>query len=148
LLESVAVTVNDGLPAAVGVPEIVPAVLKERPAGSDPEVRAQVIVPAPPVDCNVVEYAVPTTPLGTVVVVMVRVAAALTAMLSCCVTEEGPPAAGEESVAFTVRVDVATVVGVPAIVPEVLKESPAGSDPEARAHVIVPTPPVACKVDV
>jgi hypothetical protein len=55
MLESVAVTVNDGLPAAVGVPEIVPEVLKESPVGSDPDVSVQVISPAPPVDCSVVE---------------------------------------------------------------------------------------------
>jgi hypothetical protein len=38
------------VPAAVGVPEIAPALLRERPAGSDePDTRVQVRVLAPPV---------------------------------------------------------------------------------------------------
>lgn len=41
-------------PAAVGVPEIAPALLKERPAGSEePLARAHVTVPAPPLACKV-----------------------------------------------------------------------------------------------
>jgi hypothetical protein len=41
-------------PAAVGVPEIVPALLNESPAGSDePLASAQVNVPAPPLACKV-----------------------------------------------------------------------------------------------
>ena len=48
---------------------------------------------------------------------------------------------------FTVKVVVAAAVGVPEIVPELLKERPAGSDePDARLQVSVPAPPLACKV--
>jgi hypothetical protein len=42
------------MPAVLGVPEITPALLKERPAGSDePDVRLHVSVPAPPLAFNV-----------------------------------------------------------------------------------------------
>jgi hypothetical protein len=41
-------------PGVVGVPEIAPALLKERPAGSvEPEAKLQVSVPAPPLACKV-----------------------------------------------------------------------------------------------
>jgi len=64
-------TVKSVVPAALGVPEIVPALLNDRPAGNaEPEARAQVIVPAPPLACNVALYAVPTVPLAREVVVM------------------------------------------------------------------------------
>jgi hypothetical protein len=47
-----AVKVED--PGAVGMPEIAPAALKERPAGNDePDARLQVNVPAPPLACSV-----------------------------------------------------------------------------------------------
>ena len=52
--ESATFTVKVVLAAAVGVPEIVPVPLNERPAGNDePEARLQVSVPAPPLACNV-----------------------------------------------------------------------------------------------
>lgn len=63
--ESVAVTVKFVVAAVVGVPEIVPEVLSFRPPGKLPVVTLQVIVPAPPVDCRVAEYALLTRPLGT-----------------------------------------------------------------------------------
>lgn len=51
--ESVTLTVKVAVAAAVGVPEIVPVPLKERPAGNDePEARLQVSVPAPPLACK------------------------------------------------------------------------------------------------
>ena len=73
--------------------------------------------------------------------------AALIVRLSCCVPRARPPWAPEESVTFTVKVEVPGVVGVPEIAPELLKERPAGSDePDARLQVSVPAPPLACKV--
>jgi hypothetical protein len=67
--------------------------------------------------------------------------------LSFCVAEAAPPWAPEESVTFTVKVVVAAAVGVPEIVPEPLKERPAGNDePEAKLQASVPAPPLACKV--
>ena len=40
-----------------------------------------------------------------------------------------------ESVAFTVKFDVPAVVGVPERTPAVLRERPAGSEPEITVHV-------------
>ena len=69
--ESVTFTVKVVVAAAVGVPEMVPVPLKERPAGNEePEARLQVSVPAPPLACNVALYAVPTVPAASAVVVM------------------------------------------------------------------------------
>jgi hypothetical protein len=52
--ESVTFTLKVAVPGVVGVPEIAPEPLKERPAGSDePDTRLQVSVPAPPLACNV-----------------------------------------------------------------------------------------------
>jgi hypothetical protein len=52
--ESVTFTVKVLVPAAVGVPEIAPAALKESPAGSEePLARFQMSEPAPPLACNV-----------------------------------------------------------------------------------------------
>jgi hypothetical protein len=64
-------TVSVVVPAAVGVPEIAPPLLKDRPAGSDePDARLQLSVPTPPVPCKVALYAVPTVPPESEVVVM------------------------------------------------------------------------------
>ena len=53
LAESVAVIVMAEVPAAVGVPVMVPvAGFIARPAGSVPVVRLQVIAPVPPIDCK------------------------------------------------------------------------------------------------
>ena len=49
LFASVTVTVNAKFPAAEGVPEITPAELSDKPAGSDP-VAVKELVPAPPLE--------------------------------------------------------------------------------------------------
>jgi hypothetical protein len=54
------------VPAAVGVPDRTPALLKVNPVGSVPEVTLKVYGTTPPVALIVAEYAVPTTPLGSV----------------------------------------------------------------------------------
>jgi hypothetical protein len=52
--ESVNFTVKEVVAGVVGVPEIAPELLKERPAGSDePDAKLQVSVPAPPLACKV-----------------------------------------------------------------------------------------------
>lgn len=67
--------------------------------------------------------------------------------LSCWVAETGPGCPCEASVAFTVKLPVPAVMGVPEITPALLNRRPAGSDePLARLHVSEPAPPVACKV--
>ena len=51
---SVSLNVTLVVPAAVGVPEITPALLKVKPAGSvEPLARLQVRAPAPPLACKV-----------------------------------------------------------------------------------------------
>ncbi len=51
--ESVTFTVKVAVAAAVGVPEIVPVPLSERPVGNaEPEANAQLSVPAPPLACK------------------------------------------------------------------------------------------------
>jgi hypothetical protein len=49
VLESVTVTVKAAVPAAVGVPEIVPELLGVSPAGSAPAVSVQVKGVTPPI---------------------------------------------------------------------------------------------------
>lgn len=72
---------------------------------------------------------------------------ALMVRLSCWVADIAPPCAPEESVTFTVKLEVPALVGVPEIAPAVLKERPVGSDETvARLQVRVPAPPLACKV--
>ena len=82
----------------------------------------------PPVAASVVLYAVPTCPLGSVVVVIVSVATAGAtvsvrfAVLVCT----GVP----ESVTVKAIGELAVAVGVPVIAPvEVFKDSPAGTVP-------------------
>jgi hypothetical protein len=121
----------------------------DNPAGNDPEASVQEIVPTPPVACTVAVYAVPTTPPGRELVVIVSGGGAEMAIVSCCVAEAGPPCAPEESVTLTVNVELAAVVGVPEIAPEVLKDNPAGNDdPDAKVQLSVPAPPVAASVAV
>jgi hypothetical protein len=64
-------------------------------------------------------------------------------MLSCF----GAVSAGlPESATWTVKVDVPVAVGVPEITPPPLRLTPLGSVPEAKLHVRVPAPPLACRV--
>jgi hypothetical protein len=71
VLESVTLTVKFTVPLGpVGVPEIVPAPLRAKPVGNAPALMENVTVPAPPVFWITWLYAVPSTPAGSVVVVM------------------------------------------------------------------------------
>jgi hypothetical protein len=54
VVESVAITTKPEVPSAVGVPEIVPLLLSERPAGRVPP-RLHVTGGVPPLDCRVWE---------------------------------------------------------------------------------------------
>src|SRR4029077_703859 len=84
---SVTCTVNDTVPAAVGVPEITPVdATRLNPAGSVPALTLQVYGVVPPLACSVVEYAVPAAPPGNDVVVTVGgCTAAATAILKAFV---------------------------------------------------------------
>jgi hypothetical protein len=77
--ESVTFTVKSVVAAAVGVPEIVPVPLNERPVGNEePKAKLQVSVPAPPPACSAALYAVPTVPVASEVVVMLGAGATVT----------------------------------------------------------------------
>ena len=54
-LESVTFTVNEAVPAVVGVPLICPELLKVRPAGREPELSDQLYGVVPPLAANAAE---------------------------------------------------------------------------------------------
>src|SRR5882762_10874642 len=71
VLESVTLTVKFTVPLGpAGVPEIVPVPLMVKPVGNAPALMENVTVPAPPVFAITWLYTVPSTPAGSVVVVM------------------------------------------------------------------------------
>jgi hypothetical protein len=70
VVESVTFAVNENEPDAVGVPEMVPAEESVRPAGKAPALTLQAYGVVPPLADKAVEYAVPTSPEGTDVVVI------------------------------------------------------------------------------
>jgi len=141
--ESVTVTVNEVVPAAVGVPESTPAVLSVRPAGSVPVVTAQVSAPVPPVATSVKLYAVPTVPGGRgEVVVIFNIGGAITNVAAKVAVCAGEP----ESVTDTVNELLPAVVGVPYKTPPLLSVSPAGRVPEVVLQVSAPVPPVAASL--
>ena len=53
-----------------------------------------------------------------------------------------------ESLAWTVKLEVPAVVGVPEIAPAPLMANPAGKLPEETLQVMVPTPPLDWRVAV
>jgi hypothetical protein len=75
--ESLTRTVTLFDPAAVGVPDTTPVLAPiDNPAGSTPAEIDHVLGANPPLTANSVEYATPTTGLGTVFVVIVGFVAA------------------------------------------------------------------------
>jgi hypothetical protein len=141
---SVTCTVNDTVPAVVGVPEIAPVdATRLSPVGNIPAVTLHLYGVVPPLACSVVEYAVPTAPPGSDVVVTVGdCAAAPTVMLNTFV-----PELFAASVTCTVNDTVPAVVGVPEIAPvDATKLNPAGSVPAITLHLYGVVPPLACNV--
>jgi hypothetical protein len=69
VVESVSSTVKSGMPAVVGVPEIVPSGLSDSPSGSDPLSSDHAYGAVPPDPASVAEYGVPATADGKLVVV-------------------------------------------------------------------------------
>ena len=132
-VESVTFAVKLNVPAAVGVPEIVPlAAASVRPAGNAPELMLQLYGVVPPLAAKVVVYAVPTCAEGTeLVVICTGVTAAATVMLNACVAVCAVGAV--ESVTLAVKLNVPAVVGVPEIVPVV----PFNVNPAGRVPVVV-----------
>jgi len=68
-------TVKLEVPAAVGVPLIVPLVASDRPAGSEPPAVDQVLPPVPPLAESGRLYALPTVPAGSDKVLILSCAA-------------------------------------------------------------------------
>ena len=64
-LESVTFTVNEEVPAVVGVPLICPVALSANPAGKAPALIDQLYGVVPPLACSVVEYPLPTAAPGS-----------------------------------------------------------------------------------
>jgi hypothetical protein len=128
VLLSVALTVKLKLPAAVGVPESAPLLLKVTPAGSAPLVMANVYGDVPPLAVIVCAYAAATVPPATLVCVMATVGAA-SVKLYAWLPLYGPVPV-EESVALMVKLSAPPTVGVPVIAPVLLFSArPAGSAP-------------------
>src|SRR5205085_262509 len=130
-------TVNVAVPAAVGVPEMVPSAASVSPAGSAPTVTVHALPPAPPVAARICWYAVPTVPPGRLAVETVSAAGAI-AMLRDFVA-----VAFAASFTCTVNVAVPDAVGLPEMVPSVARESPAGNAPVVIVQTLLPLPPLA-----
>jgi hypothetical protein len=146
--ESVTFTVNDpAVSTAFGVPLITPALDRLNPTADSPVplVTLHVYPEAlPPAAVSVVEYAVPSTPLGTLLVVTERVGYP---MVRLNVIDAVSLA---ESVTFTVNDPaVSTAFGVPLITPPLDKLNPTADSPVplVTLHVYPALlPPVAVSV--
>jgi hypothetical protein len=141
---SVTCTVNDTVPAVVGVPEISPVdAARLNPAGNVPALTLQLYGVVPPLACSVPEYAVPTVPpVSDVVVTVGGCAAAATAILNTFV-----PVLFTASVTCTVNDTVPAAVGVPEISPvDAARLNPAGNVPALTLQLYGVVPPLACSV--
>ena len=116
-----------------------PAGLRERLAGSDPEIELHTSVPAPPVAESGWLYSVPTVPSGRVAVVMFGAEPEM--MIDRAFVSESDTV----STACTMKLNVPVVVGAPEITPEVgSMVNGGGSVPALVDQVSAPVPPVAC----
>src|SRR5581483_3375876 len=107
---SVTLTVKFAVPALVGVPDITPPP-RVRPAGSDPVATDQEYGGDPPDTVSACEYGTPTVPAGKGDALIVRAGGLI-------VIESGAVADPDLlSVAFTVKLAVPALPGVPEIVP-------------------------------
>jgi hypothetical protein len=144
-LESATRTVNETVPAAVGVPVIWPAALRFNPAGNDPADKDQLYGVVPPLAARVAEYPLFTCPPGSDEVVMLTGGTtAATAMLRLAVAVL---AGALESATRTVNETVPAAVGVPVIWPAALRLNPAGNDPPDKDQLYGVVPPAAARVD-
>ena len=138
-LLSVTCTVNVAVPAADGVPPMLPAALRVSPAGSAPVAIVQVYPTVPPLAVRVCWYAVPTTPAGSDEVPMVSPTPTTIDKLAVALAEL-------LSVTCTVKFAVPAAVGVPPMLPLALSASPAGSAPVVIVQLYPPVPPLAVRV--
>ncbi len=138
---SVTSTVKFELPAAVGIPLIVPLAPSDSPAGSEPALNDQLLPPVPPLAESVWLYVAPTVALGSEVVVTFNGGGLATEMLRPCMS-----VAFELSLTCTVKFAVPLAVGVPLMAPLAESDRPAGSAPGPLDHVYPPVPPLADSV--
>jgi hypothetical protein len=141
--ESVAVMEKLNVPAVVGVPERRPLGVSVRPPGSVlPLAKAQVTAPVPPLEVRFKLKGVLTEPIGVAGAVMTS--CCITVMVNALVTVCcGVP----ESAAFTVKLKVPAVAGMPLICPFAeLRPRLAGRvEPLVKDQTIAPEPPVEAK---
>jgi hypothetical protein len=131
----VAITVKVDVFAVVGVPVMVPVAARVKPAGNSP-LSILHVMGVPPLAASVWLYAVPITPFGNTAVVIVG-----TPPIVIVNSLVSLPAA---LVAFTVKVDVSAVVGIPVMSPVVsARFKPAGNAPLSRPHVMGLSPVAA-----
>jgi hypothetical protein len=147
LVESVTLAVKLKEPDAVGVPEMVPAEDNVRPPGKAPEPMLQLYGVVPPLAASVIEYAVPTCPDGTdVVVICTAVTAAATVRVNDLVAVSAFGFGVVESVTFAVKLKEPEAVGVPEIVPADDNASPPGNAPALMLQLYGWVPPLAASV--
>jgi hypothetical protein len=116
--------------------------------GSVPEVIVHAYGPVPPLAAKDCEYAVPVVQLGSDVVVICKVAAAMVvgAMVSVSPTVAVCAVGVLESVTSKVREVKLGPVGVPLINPvDAFSVKGLGSVPEVIVHAYGPVPPLAAK---
>ena len=135
--ESFTWNVTDTLFAASnGIPLTTPVGLMFSPAGNKllPGASDHVYGAVPPVAASVVVYAIPTSPFGKGLAVVIVSAAALIVSVSAALVAVA--CGTEESFTWNITVDVPPAVGVPPITPAALTFIPAGSVlPGASDHV-------------
>ena len=143
LLLSCTSTVKLDNPVVVGVPEITPVLgAMLSPAGNDPLDMLHVYGGTPPVAVTVCEYAVPTTPSGKLVVVIVNGVPETIVSVSGC-----DAVLSSLSVTSIVNDVAPAVVGVPDITPVLpASDNPPGNAFPILLHVYGGVPPDAASV--
>jgi hypothetical protein len=133
LSASVTVAVRLAVPAAVGVPEMIPVdAAKLSPAGRLPALIDHVYGVVPPFACSTVEYCELTVPEGRLEVVIARPVGETTIDN----VTDFVCAGLSESATDAVKLAVPLAVGVPEIRPvDVFRLRPAGRLPETKDHV-------------
>ena len=121
-------TVKADVPAAEGVPPMIPVdAARLNPAGKVPSDTVHVTGDTAPDAARVTEYEEPATALGNVSVVIAGLE--LTVICKGFVSLSFAP-----SITLTMNWNVPRTVGLPPIVPPLLRESPPGSAPPDTDH--------------